>query len=119
MFKLASLVFAVVITTSCGVLLMHGHGPTPLLQAAADGDLAGVNAALDAGADIDGHAMDDWTALTIASRKGHTDVVALLLDRGAEVNEREGGGHTARYWAEKYGHQTVADLLRARGGVSE
>ena len=96
-FNLTSLVLVCVLATSCSAVLMQDHRPTPLLQAVADGDLAGVNAALDAGADIDGHAMDDWTALTRASRKGHYDVVVLLFDRGADINEREGGGQTARY----------------------
>ncbi len=48
---------------------------------------------------IDGRALDDWTALTIASSKGYNDVVEFLLKSGANVNAVSGGGKTALFWA--------------------
>jgi ankyrin repeat protein len=86
-----------------------------LIDAAADGDMAKVQELLRSGVDINGHARDDWTALTIAAREGHLGIVRLLLKNGADVNEREGGGHTALFWAEKRGHTDVSALLKAAG----
>jgi len=86
-----------------------------LVDAAAEGDTSKVQALLKSGVNINGHARDDWTPLTVAAREGHVGVVGLLLKNGADVNQREGGGHTALFWAEKYGHTDVSALLKAAG----
>jgi ankyrin repeat protein len=66
---------------------MHQHdADAALLSAAAAGDLAGTQAALDDGADIetrDGH----WrTALLLAATFDHVAVARLLVERGADPN---------------------------------
>ncbi len=64
---------------------------------------------------IDGRALDDWTALTLASCKGYHDVVELLLNAGADVNAVSGGGKTALFWARYYEHEDIVDLLKKNG----
>jgi outer membrane protein assembly factor BamB len=60
-----------------------------LWEAARQGDVARVRAALDKGVDVNAKARYDRTALTFAADKGHTDVIRLLLDRGADINVQD------------------------------
>lgn len=90
-----------------------------LIDAAAEGNAKRVEELLNKGANIEVHARDDWTPLTIAAREGHYETVKLLLDRGAKVNAKEGGGHTPLFWAKKYSHQKVIELLKEVGGKEE
>src|SRR5262245_8148474 len=57
-------------------------------DAAKKGDVAGIKAALEAGADV--NAEDDQgrqaTALYYAAVEGHLEAVQLLIARGADVN---------------------------------
>lgn len=66
------------------------QAPSPLVEelwdAARDGDVARVRAALDKGADVNAKGRYDRTALGFAADKGHTDVIRLLLQRGADIN---------------------------------
>jgi uncharacterized protein len=55
-----------------------------LLAAAASGDIAGISAALDAGADVDARDERGRTALLVATVAGQTEAVRRLLD--AEPN---------------------------------
>ncbi|MDJ0974969.1 MAG: ankyrin repeat domain-containing protein [Planctomycetota bacterium] len=57
-----------------------------LLTAAEAGDLEAVKRALDAGTDPNAVPEDTWSALHIATLKGHEPVVKLLIARGADVN---------------------------------
>ncbi|XP_069972992.1 putative ankyrin-containing lipoprotein Lxx09580 [Penaeus vannamei] len=85
-----------------------------LQSAAGDGDLAGVIAALAAGANIDGF-EGERTALTAAAEGGHYDVVEYLLDEGASIDLREKSKFTALMLAAQGGHLDVVRLLVERG----
>jgi ankyrin repeat protein len=56
--------------------------PAALLVASAEGQAAVVQALLDAGADVNMPA-GRWTALELASARGHDVVRQILLERGA------------------------------------
>ena len=61
----------------------------PIHDAAKAGDLAAVQAQLDAGVDVN---AKDWlggTALLEAAIKGHKEVVELLIAKGADVNAKD------------------------------
>jgi hypothetical protein len=58
-----------------------------LIRAATRGDVAGVENALDNGANINTR-EDDNTALNYAVANGHTGVVEKLIERGADVNAK-------------------------------
>ena len=66
-----------------------------LVAATRAGDVAAARALLDAGAEVDartpilGGFDDDHTALLIACRDGHADIVDLLIAAGADVNAVE------------------------------
>jgi uncharacterized protein len=57
-----------------------------LLAAAASGDVAGISAALDSGADVDARDGRGRTALLVATVAGHTDAVRRLLDAEPDVD---------------------------------
>jgi ankyrin repeat protein len=65
---------------------------------------------------IDIRATDSngYTALTLAARKGHKDVVELLLAMGADIHARE-NGDTALLQAAYNGHKDIVALLLDRG----
>ena len=57
----------------------------PIHDAAKNGDVPALTAALEAGADV--NESDGWaTPLWYAARRGHEDAVKLLIARGADVN---------------------------------
>ncbi len=58
-----------------------------LLTAASTGDLEGVQAALEQGAELDVKDAAGMTPLTLATRDGQVHVVLYLLDQGAEVTD--------------------------------
>ncbi len=60
-----------------------------LLDAAQRNDLAGVVAALDAGADVDARTRYEATALLIAARNVNADMVRLLVERGADLSVQD------------------------------
>lgn len=63
----------------------------PLHEAAKNGDLTALAAALDAGADVE-EQDKGATALILAVRSGQTEAVELLIRRGASVNKESGLG---------------------------
>lgn len=56
-----------------------------LIDAVKTGQPAKVEAALNAGADINQQDEQGWTPLNWAAGKGSVEIVSLLLDRGADV----------------------------------
>ncbi len=57
----------------------------PIHDAAKNGDVPAITAALEAGADV--NESDGWaTPLWYAARRGHEDAAKLLIARGADVN---------------------------------
>ena len=109
------LVFVLLFLTSA----CQSNSAQALIDAAAEGDTRRVEDLLNRGANIETHARDDWTPLTIAAREGHYETVKLLLDKGAKVNAKEGGGHTPLFWAKKYKRQQVIELLKGAGSKDE
>ena len=55
-----------------------------LIDAAEDGDIKEVKAAIKAGADVNAKANDGDTALIYAASLGYTEIVKILEDAGAE-----------------------------------
>lgn len=86
---------------------------TPLMKAAAKGQLADVKRLLDSGADVNGKVESCTTALDEAARGGHSDVVKLLLDKGAIIST-EGYWPTLK-WASGNRKWDVVKVLLDRG----
>ena len=94
----------------------RGQGWTPLMYAAAAGDLAAVNLLIEHTADVNARVPETGvTALMLAASTGHAETVTALLDRhGAElravdVEKRDASDHAARG-----GHGDLAMALDMR-----
>ena len=90
------------------------ESPYRLHQAVQDGDIDGLKAALDAGADVNTRDGRGWTALMHAANQGYTLMVEPLLDAGANPDVRAADGATALFMAARRGDsEIVAALLKA------
>ncbi|RMZ72366.1 ankyrin repeat [Pyrenophora seminiperda CCB06] len=67
------------------------------------------------GVDVNSQDSDGKSALQLAARRGHLDVVRALVEDSAELDIRNSKGETALYWAVRSGHDAIAELLLAKG----
>ena len=107
-----------ILTLTITSLLAINAFADPIHDAAKVGDLAAVQAQLDAGVDVN---AKDWlggTALLEAAIKGHKEVVELLIAKGADVNAKDKYGKTPLYLAAERGHKEVASLREKVEGHS-
>ena len=87
----------------------------PIHDAAWDGDLAGVQAELDKGADINAKDEFGYTLLYLAASRGHKEIVKLLIAAGADVNAKSEDGWTPLHNATGQGYKEIVELLIAKG----
>ena len=76
-------------------LRTHGGHSGSIHVSARDGDLAGVQALLDIGADVNAKDVEGWTPLHYSARNGHEEIVELLISGGADVNVKDESEETA------------------------
>ena len=87
-----------------------------LYDAVRKGDVAGVTAALDHGADVNAKFRYGTTALFKAAERGNEQIVKILLDRGADVKVQDTFYKaTAMTWAIDGKHVQVVRLLLEKG----
>ncbi len=105
------------LTLTIASLLATTAFADPIHTAAKAGDLAAVQAELDAGVDVDAKDEDyrDWTPLMYAALDGHKEVVELLIAKGADVNAKNKVGQTPLQFTAWKGHKEIAELLIAEG----
>ena len=86
-----------------------------LLESADKGDLAGVEKALTAGAQINARTKQNDTALNLASMWGYVDIVKRLLEESPDL-ENKGGAHlTPLGNASTLGHFDIVQILLEKG----
>jgi len=107
------------LTTIAAVVLVGTAFADPIHDAAANGDLAGVQAELDKGVDVNVTDID-WglTPLHSATYWGHKEIAELLIAEGADVNAKDDDGWTPLDGAIYGDDAKTADLLRKHGGKS-
>ncbi len=94
---------------------MSGSADHQLLKAASAGDLAGVEQAIETGADVEAKGAYNDTALNEASTWGHTEVVKRLLEAGANVENLGGASMTPIMNAASRRHFEIVQLLLQKG----
>ena len=82
-----------------------------IVEESSKGNLEGVRALLDNGADINTLDASHDTALTWAAYSGHTEIVRLLIERGADITIPNSGGATPLQLAKGYNRAEAAKLL--------
>jgi len=82
-----------------------------LVAAAIQGDTSEMDAAIKAGADVNGSDDVVGPPLVAAASRGNYDAVKFLLDKGANVDARDNQGITALMMATVNDAQTVEYLL--------
>ncbi len=103
---LTALACAAALTGGAGGAWAQGGG-TPLIEAAARGDLAAVERALAAGAPLEARDNAARTALLAATQGGHTAVARRLIERGADVNAQDQIQDSAFLLAGARGHTEI------------
>jgi ankyrin repeat protein len=68
---------------------------TPLVLAAAEGNIHIVDALLISGADLNAKTKAGFTALMVAALGGYTEIMRVLLEEGANANAQNDQGETA------------------------
>ena len=108
------------LTTIAAVLLVGTAFADPIHDAAESGDLAGVQAELDKGANVNAKNQNGATPLHRAAWFGHKEIVELLIAKGADVNAKD-DSQSSHYvgtplnCAAWKGHKEIAELLIANG----
>ena len=103
------------ITIIVAVVLVGTAFANPIHDATKAGDLAGVQAELDKGVDVNKKDKAEMTPLHPAAANDHKEIAELLIAAGADVNAK--GGMTPLHWEARKGHKEVAELLITKGAV--
>ncbi|NWH15495.1 RFXK protein, partial [Grus americana] len=91
------------------------RGFTPLIWAAAFGEIETVRHLLEWGADPHVLAKERESALSLASMGGYTDIVVMLLERNVDINIYDWNGGTPLLYAVRGNHVKCVEALLARG----
>lgn len=95
-----------------------GRGWNPLHYAAFGGHVEVVRfLATSKGVNLDAPAPNRQTALMLAARNGHKEVVKILIDTDADMDLVDAHGDSALQLAIKAGNSEIADYLRREGAV--
>jgi len=101
--------------TAIAAVLLVGTAFADLIHTAAmNGNLAGVQAELDKGVDVNKR-YGGMTPLHFAVAVGHKEIAELLITKGADVNAKGEWDRTPLHAAATNGKKEVAELLIAKG----
>ncbi len=108
------------ITTITAALLVVTASADSIHDAARNGDLTGVQAELNKGANVNAKREGGATPLHDATEGGHEEIVELLIVAGANLHARTntmmgGGGWTPLHSAVSHGYRGIVELLIVYG----
>jgi hypothetical protein len=86
-----------------------------MIEAARDGDIAGIRDAMMSGIPADDGGIDFVPAIVVATDYNHLDAVKYLLERGANPNRKARDGRTALAVAAQAGRSNIATVLLDKG----
>jgi len=112
-------VLLIAFATACSGPAATSTGGTALddqlLAAAGAGDVAGITAALDGGANVDARDATGRTALLAATMAGRTDAVRALLEAGADVDLQDDRQDNPFLYAGAEGELEILQLVNEAG----
>ncbi|KAJ8277326.1 hypothetical protein GJAV_G00073990 [Gymnothorax javanicus] len=88
---------------------------TPLMWAAAFGEITAVEFLLEKGANPRALARERESALSLASSGGYADIIRILLKHGVDINTYDWNGGTPLLYAVRGNHARCVDILLAGG----
>ena len=97
-------------TTIAAVVLVGTVFADPIHTAAKNGDLAGVQAELDKGVDVNASG-NGQSPLHLAAIMGHVEVTELLIASGADLEGTDKYGNTPLHYAAHHGSKEIVILL--------
>ena len=103
------------LATSQSEPLSSAEAEEKLRQASLDGDVVGVDAALEAKVNVNAMDADGRTALMFASFNGHSDIVLKLIEKGTVVDRRDLMGRTALLYAATGPFPETVSILLDKG----
>ena len=98
------------LTTIAAVLLTTTAFADPIHDAAKKGNLAGVQAELDKGVDVNASG-NGQSPLHLAAIMGHVEVTELLIASGADLEGTDKYGNTPLHYAAHHGSKEIVILL--------
>ena len=107
------------ITTIAAVVLVGTAFADPIHDAAKSGDLAGVQAELDKGANVNAKDKNGLTPLHEAAFYGQNEIAELLIAKGADVNAKDVYGATPLDWAEEVNEADSSELKAAKKEIAD
>ena len=102
----------ILLKTIAAVLLVGTGYAGPIHTSASKGDLAGVQAQLDIGVDVNAKGSLGESPLHKAAKMGRKDMVQLLIAKGADLNAKDDDGETPLDLT----YPETADIIRKHGG---
>lgn len=96
---------------------LYAGDATPLMHAAAEGELESMRLLLDHGADPNARNENNEVPLGYACSYQHWEAAKLLVERGADVNGIEYEGRTHLDFVTWGGNEQGIQLLRSLGGL--
>jgi len=97
---------------------MSNNSTVNWFKYAKEGNLDGIKDLLEGGIDINIQDINFYdTALTLASYRGHTEIVKLLVEKGAALDILANDGMTALIIAVAYGYTEIVKLLVEKGAA--
>ncbi len=84
-------------------------------DAVAKKDIAGAQAALEQGADVNSAAANGYPALLNAAMNAQGEMATMLLEKGADANCKNSSGWTPIMWAASEGYMKIVKALLEKG----
>ncbi len=110
---------ALLIEAGADIEMVSGdRGNTPVMDAAAEGNLSLLSRLIDSGAELDHRSKSGQTALVLAVGRQAEEAALLLINSGADVNIRDDLGMSAAKYAELFKLKGVLALMMEKADDS-
>lgn len=104
--------FSILSMNGFSAMTLSESGHDIYVESLSNNDVAGVQALVDEGVDIDACDDNGYTLLVLAAARGKLDIVNFLIDQGADVNAREFVlRRGALDYAAQFGYEEIVEVL--------